>query len=320
MPLRLLNKSNEDEMEKNTQLFIDSYNNQKYEGIVDLGKKVMVESNPRYKEVMAIMRDMSLGHRFTKNIKAIYHAIDYANELNELGYDVNNNYKALAKGYYKLNKYDEMYEASLNIEDEEERLYYEIIYKSAKGKYEEAIELANGFLSTCNDDRIITILLTYINNYIRLYDEETAKYIYDKLVEVEPNLRNSKLDSYFGYFFSKNDAMLENKYIMRQFMGYDSQDTLNHLYKKSEKNPDLDMFNSKSKVQKYLLKAQGIINDKEPDRLLLVDQYMYHEDKLKDKDYPTDEMVIHTLPNTKKIISAHPLGVSQDIGKVKRGK
>ena len=156
MPLRLKSNSIDYEQIKNdTQAFKDAYNNQNYEGIIDLGKKVMIESNPEYKEVMAIMRDMSLGHRFTKNIKAIYHAIDYCNKLIELGYDLDNNYKALAKAYFKLNKYDEMYEASLNIEDEEERLYYEIIYKSAKGEYEEAIKLANSFLSICPDDRII---------------------------------------------------------------------------------------------------------------------------------------------------------------------
>ena len=67
MPLRLKSNSIDYEQIKNdTQAFKDAYNNQNYEGIIDLGKKVMIESNPEYKEVMAIMRDMSLGHRFTR--------------------------------------------------------------------------------------------------------------------------------------------------------------------------------------------------------------------------------------------------------------
>ena len=163
------NISDIDMMKYYTLLFKSAYYAQEYQDIISYGKIALNESNPEYKDVLVIMRNLSEGHRFSKNIKSIFYVIDYDYKLIDMGYDVENSYISLARSYYKLYRYEDMYKASLNIKAEGERKFYEILYKSATGKFENAIELANHYLSECPDNKIVTILLTYISvNLIQL--------------------------------------------------------------------------------------------------------------------------------------------------------
>jgi hypothetical protein len=311
------NVSDIDMMKYYTLLFKSAYHAHEYQDIISYGKIALNESNPEYKDVLVIMRNLSEGHRFSKNIKSIFHVIDYDYKLIDMGYDVENSYISLARSYYKLYRYEDMYKASLNIKDEGEREFYEILYKSATGKFEDAIELANHYLSECPDNRIVTILLTYISNYIRLNDIDTAKYIYDSLIELEPNLKNNRLDSFFEYTYSEKAQLKADNYIHRQLKRYDPQHVINHLYKKYSELENVDLFDDKHKAFEYISKARDIIEKQDPYYISLADQYIYHEDSLKGLDIPTDEMVVLTLPNSKNIISMYPLYVSQDAGKKK---
>ncbi len=275
------------------------------EKVIELGKDFPMGTiqNLKYLNSLLLARTILEGHRLGVYHANLLKAIEYANIMRTQMFKLEDNYISLARNYYKLNKYEDMYRASTHINNEGERTYYQVLYLSLKGKTKESIELGNEFLSRCPDDRIITVLITYISNHIRLGRVDDAYNMYYSLLPYEPNLKNKHLENYFDMYYDKGIY----HYGQHQKQNYSYDKAAFHIRHRVGHDQRCALLDTDEKVKEQLKIAKEKIKNMEPYRDNLTDKYIYTEPALGDQ-YPTQDMIVITDPGKKSIINMYPLG------------
>ena len=281
---------------------------------IEIGKKYSKGYIERiyYLNMLQLARTILEGHRLGVYHANLLKAIEYANIMVKQNFHKEDNYISLAKNYYKLNKYEEMYDASTHINNEGERTYYKILYLSLKGKTKESIKLANEFLSRCEDDRIITILLSYISNHIRLGRIDDAYHMYYSLLPYEPNLKNRHIENFFESYYMNG----QYTYGQKQQEDYIFDKAMFHILHRSGEEQGCTLLDTRDKVISQMTYARDKIGSMKPYLDNLSDKYIYTEPELGDQ-YPTQDMIVLTNPGSKDIINMYPLGYGKS-KKVKR--